>query len=199
MPSPADTLDAVLPHVRAALVAAVGAAMLILGTPGLDQFDNDQWSSGEDRVERQSERFGRFAVLAADFNRVVRMPVVRMLQPLQRPLRIAQSWALYPRGPAKIRRFELAVDGVVVYRSNDPQADWLGEALRYRRIRPIVASWCFGRSKSAEGLLAWIATRAKVRFHASQTLEIRCTIAPFPGTAEPTVTKRTAMPLQGTP
>jgi hypothetical protein len=166
---------------RAALVLAAGAVMFVLATPGLDQMGEDWLSSESDRAEVRGNPLGALQIAAADFNRSVRLPLVAWLEPLQRPLRIAQGWSLYGAGPNKVKRFELWADGQLVYRSHDPDARWLAGTLRYRRIRPIVAALCGKRSKSDDQLVRYLARRAG-RELGAQELVALCTSSPWPGT-----------------
>jgi hypothetical protein len=155
--------------------------MFVLATPGLDQMDEDWLSSEDKRAEVYARPLGGLWVAAADLNRAVRLPLVEWLAPLQRPLRIAQGWALYGAGPNKVKRFELWADGQLVYRSHDPSARWLAGPLRYRRIRPIVAALCGKRSKSDEQLVRYLGRRAGSELGARE-LVARCTVSPWPGT-----------------
>jgi hypothetical protein len=168
-------------HLRAALVLAVGAAMFVLATPFLDQMGEDWLVSEAARAEMRREPLGGLSVAAADLNRAVRLPLVEWLAPLQRPLRIAQSWSLYGTGPNKVKRFEVWADGRLVYRSHDPSARWLASTLRYRRIRPIVAALCGKRSKSDEQLVRYIGKRAERELGAREIVAL-CTVSPWPGT-----------------
>ncbi|MEQ1503324.1 MAG: hypothetical protein ABMB14_13890 [Myxococcota bacterium] len=122
--------------------------------------------------------FGVLALPALEHSRLV-----AVLEPLQRPLRIAQSWNLYGRGPKKVKRFELAVDGVVRYRSNDPEAAFLAPLLRYRRIRPIVTALCGDRSEVRDAFVAFVADQVWADDPAARHLTVRCTVSPWPGDA----------------
>jgi hypothetical protein len=155
---------------RAVAVALAAAAMFVLATPGMDGFgdgpvpdDANAWEAFWRRV-----------------NTSVRMPVVRALEPLQPPLRLHQGWSLYPSGPNKVRRMEIRVDGALVYRSNDGDADWLAAVLRYRRVRPVVASTCLERSRNDVELIGYIVRRARADFPDVSEVEVRCTIEPWP-------------------
>jgi hypothetical protein len=147
--------------------------MLILATPGLDLLD----------TEVDPARSTPWSAFWIGVNARVRMPIVRWFEPLQRPLRIAQSWSLYPRGPAKVRRFEVLVDGQVVYRSNDDDADWLASVLRYRRVRPIVGATCNNRSKNDDELVDYVVREARADFPQATEIVVRCTVSPWPGTS----------------
>lgn len=172
-------------HLRGVAVLAAAFLMFALGTPGLDLVHGDRWLPGTAARERQLQRpYGQIAVLVADVNRSVRLPIVDVLTPLQRPLRLAQSWGLYGAGPRDMRRFEIRVDDRVVYRSADPEHTWLRSVLRYRKLRPIVDAHCTGESKNSEGLAAWIVARARRDFPEATTVWMGCSVRPWP-TARP--------------
>lgn len=175
-----------VPHLRAALILAVGAVMLLLATPGLDLLDPHSFDSPQTRERQLAEPFGAWTVAMADLNRAVRLPLVRAIEAAQRPLRIAQSWSLYAGGAADVRRLELVVDGVVRYRSNDPDATWLAPTLRYRRVRPMVVALCHRRGGNAEELLAYIVRRARREFPGAAEVVARCVEAPWPEAGQPT-------------
>lgn len=165
-----------LDHVRAVAVLLAGFSMLMLGMPGLDLLGPKRFAPGsKERADILEEPWGRISVGAADLNRAVREPIVAVLTPIQRPLRMAQSWGLYGGGPAKLRRLEIYVDGRLVFRSNDPEATWLEPALRYRRIRPVVDAHCMGKSKNTPGLMTWIVRRAREDFPEATHLRLQCT------------------------
>lgn len=157
-------------HARAVAVALAAAAMFVLATPGVDSFDDGPVPDDANAWEAFWWRV----------NAAVRMPVVRALQPLQPPLRLNQSWSLYPSGPNKVRRMEIRVDGALVYRSNDRDADWLAPVLRYRRVRPVVASTCLERSRNDTELVRYLVRRARADFPGATEVEVRCTIEPWP-------------------
>lgn len=154
--------------------------MLLLATPGLDLLDAGSFKAPEARARRLAQPFGAWAVAMADLNRAVRLPLVRGIEAVQRPLRIAQSWSLYNGGPADVRRLELVVDGVVRYRSNDPALTWLAPTLRYRRVRPMVVALCNRRGENAEALVAWVVRRARRDYPGTTEVVARCVEAPWP-------------------
>lgn len=194
------TLHRAVEHIRGAAVLGVALLMLILGTPGLDLLGPQLWLPGS--VGRQEQisvhPLGWIPVWFADANRAVRQPIVDWVTPLQRPLRLAQAWGLYGRGPRDVRRLEIAVDGQVVYRSNDPEARWLRSVLRYRKIRPIVDAHCGGHSKNSLGLSRYIARKALEEWPDAQEIEIRCVVRPWKA-PEPTkvLHRRTLTPPWG--
>lgn len=169
-------------HARAAIVLAVGFAMATLATPALDQYDENTLRSEQERARARTHSLGWLEIAAADLNRNLRMPMVKMLGPVQRPLRIAQSWALYGNGPNRVKRFELWADGALVYRSNDPEKRWLSSVLRYRKIRPMVGSLCSNRSHNEDALLSYIGRQAEHELGAKKITAV-CTVSPWPGDA----------------
>lgn len=179
-PHPAPTRNSWV-HVRAGAVLLAAVLMLVLGFPGLDLVNGDRYSTPASR-KRVTERFplGFVAVAAADVNRMFRAPLVDVLKPLQRPLRISQSWGLYGAGPKRVQRLELAIDDNLVYRSQSGTETWMAATLRYRRLRPMVDALCSLDSAREEALLTWLAARAAEDFPDSGSLEVRCTVAQFP-------------------
>jgi hypothetical protein len=170
-----------LRHARAMTVLFVGALMLILGFPGLDLVGGKSFSTEQSR-ERMMQRspLGWVAVAAADLNKVVRQPAVKLFKPLQRPLRIAQSWGLYGSGPRRLSHLEVRIDGSLVYRSQSDTAAWRASTFRYRRVRPVISALCAGDHERESAFVDWIATLAAVDFVEAQTVEIQCVVGPFP-------------------
>jgi len=147
-------------------VLLVGSWLFLLGTPGLDFLDSkDQGVIGR-------------------FNRAVRVPLIRPLEPIQKPFRIAQNWSLYRDGPARVRRLEVWVAGELRYRSLDSEYDWLAPQLRSRRLRPVVESSCrytSGKARNWRGLTRYVAERALERWPEATQVQLTCTVSPFPG------------------
>ncbi len=162
---------------------------LILATPGLDLLGTNQLVSEQSRNRMRREPLGFVAIGAADFNRSVRAPFNQALTPLQRPLRIAQSWGLYAGGPKQLDRMEILIDDTLVYRSKDPDHTWLASVLTYRRIRPIVAYTCYGKSRNDAHLIAYVVDRARRDFPDASEIVVQCTEVPFPGLAKPEVSQ----------
>ena len=111
------------PIVRAVLLALVYIVVFILATPGLDGLPV-RFLQTEQSIRRVSRDLPEWAVSAlsavSTINRDYRLPVVRKLTPIQRPLRIEQTWRLYGDGPRLVRRMEIRVDDEAIYRSGDP-------------------------------------------------------------------------------
>ncbi len=91
----------------------------------------------------------------------MRRPIVAWLEPLQRPLRIAQSWSLYGSGPNRIVRMEILVDDELWFRAGDPEHTFQKAFLRYRRIRPIAVHTCLDDSKHSQRLVEILADRVR--------------------------------------
>jgi len=174
----------------AAVVLFLTAAELSLATPGLDRLGDHKFEKPKARAAMMEQTLGFLAVYGADFNRAVRLPVNRRLGTLQRPLRIAQSWSLYGGGPEEVQRLEVLVDGQLLFRSKDPERDWLEPVLTYRRVRPIVATTCGGSSLNDDNLVAYIIRRARADYPAAQQVVVRCTAAPFPDLKLPVESQR---------
>ncbi|HMU81122.1 MAG TPA: hypothetical protein PKC57_12760, partial [Microthrixaceae bacterium] len=128
---------------QAALLLGVHLLFWVLGTPGLDLMTTMQYLTPQNREKLSQQVPAPVATAIFDlamFNRAVRLPVVELFAPIQKPFRIAQSWHLYKDGPAKLQRLEIFVDDQLVHRSVDPGHAWLEPQLRYRRVRPMVES-----------------------------------------------------------
>ena len=111
----------------------------------------------------------------------VRAPITRRLDPLLKPLRIDQSWHLYGRGERKLKRFEIEVDGEVVFRSNDPERQWLQPVIEFRRTRQIYTRMCADGGGGKQAYFGWIAARAQKDFPGTTEVLARCTAAPWIG------------------
>ena len=166
-------------HITAALVLFCCVAEGLLATPGVDQLGANRLTTEKSRHRMKQEPLGFVAVGAADANRAVRLPLVNLLSPLQRPLRIAQSWGLYGGGPSGVERMEILIDNTLVYRSKDPAHEWLAPVLTYRRVRPIVNTTCQSDSRNDAHLMAFILTHARADFPDAKEVVVRCTTAEF--------------------
>lgn len=173
-------------HLRAAAVLALLFALTCLGTPGFDLIPRGHLAPGTPERAKATERWpGRFEIAASDVNRVVREPVVRVLTPLQRPLRLAQAWHLYGDGPNRVRHMEIRVDGELVFRTRDPEHAWMRRVLVSRKVRPVVDAHCNGKSANSAGLASYLVRRAREDFAGMERFELTCFRRPWPGTAEP--------------
>ena len=178
------TADELHAQLRAAVVAFVAVTMLILGFPGLDGMTEKWMTDPGERAKAQRTLSGRLQVVAADTNRWVRLPVERALAPLQRPLRLAQSWSLYGSGPDRVVRGEVWVDGELWFRSGDPEHAWQSSFLRFRKIRPVLDTTCNGNSPNARHLVAFLAARARRERPETREVMFRCTATRWPGNGE---------------
>jgi len=173
-------------HLRAALILMLWGALLLLGTPGLDFLDASSLRSSAEKAEFRAHYPSPWAglgIAVAEANREWRLPVVAAITPLQRPFRVSQEWFLYRDGPAKVRRLEVRVDGELLHRSADPAYPWLADVLRNRRIRPVVESTCGAEEgPNWRGLVRLVVARARLERPDARAVELRCTVAPFPGT-----------------
>ena len=177
--------SAVRGHIRGALVLFSLVCILVLGFPGLDAIGESQWRPGSaKRKELVAQPGGFLVAAAADLNRAVRMPIVRALTPLQRPLRLAQTWGLYPGGPHWALHMEISVDERLVYRSEDPEYTWLRSTLHYRRIRPMGDAICHATSKNRRGFIRYITRRARQDYPDATRVDIRCFKTAWPGTGK---------------
>ncbi len=174
------------PELRAALVGCVAVAMGILATPGLDFIPSNALKSQRDR-DRVEERVGAAGMRVAEgvygFNRRIRMPLVRLLEPIQKPFRIAQTWNLYRDGPRRVRRMEIQVDGVPVYRTGDPVLQWLGPQLGSRKIRPVLETTTRSRrSRNWKGISRYIVEKAREDYPQAEEVALLFLVGDFPGT-----------------
>jgi hypothetical protein len=169
-------------RLRAALLAVVYLGLLVLATPGIDSLGMDGLSRKERQLGRQAG-VPEVALDALELIGDVRRPLVRLLTPLQRPLRIEQSWGLYGGGVASVRRMEILLDETLVYRTEDREHDWLEPVLRNRRLRPMVDTVSRKPGSENRDALRWlIADRAAAEHPELSRIEVRFTVAPFPGT-----------------
>lgn len=109
-----------------------------------------------------------------------RREVAQVFGPVLQPLRIAQSWTLYGTGPMIVRRFEVLVDGQLVYRAGDGAYPWRRATFTYRRVRPTVVHTCIGDGKNARHLARWVVAEARAEFPEAQEIVLRCTTTPWP-------------------
>lgn len=170
-------------HLRALLILLTCAFIGILGTPGLDFIkvgDLETPKERQEAVARYGHPWADIGIAIASFNREVRFPIVRRLEPLQRVPRISQNWSLYRDGPGKLRRMEIYVDDTLRYRSVDPEHAWLGPQLRSRRVRPVVESTTIQyESQNWRGLARYIIQCAQRDFPGVQKVELVATEGRF--------------------
>jgi hypothetical protein len=136
--------------VRAALLALVWIDLVVLAPPGLDLV------SGLDTLSRKEmwDLQARYGVLAADialdavqWNARFREPMLPLFQLPLRPIRGMEGWALFSRGRSSLRRFEVEVDGEVIYRSASESRNWRLSSLRNRHTRPMAESFARGEGE----------------------------------------------------
>jgi hypothetical protein len=169
---------------RAICILAAHAALLLLGTPGLDFLPPKHLQSkrSQNAMEAQHGAFKtQLAVAAADLNRL-RLPIEDSIGQIQPIFRIAQSWHLYRDGPRQTHKLEIRIDGVIVYRTLDPQLTWLDPILRNRRIRPVVESMVTKpKAGNRMGLGRLIVTQARNDFPKVRQVEIISLYGQRPG------------------
>lgn len=167
---------------RAVCLLLVYAALGVLATPGFDA--PGAWTTEAGEVEVRATRAAPLAdviVAAASFNRAIRLPLVRALQPLEVPLALEQSWALFASGPARFETLSIRVDGDEVYRTQRP-GRWSAPELRERRVRPLVDNWVDGAASTTDGpLVWWLCGKVSAAFPDGETIEILGLWGPFPG------------------
>ncbi len=161
-------------HLRAGLILAVYAVLLVVGTPGLDHLG---WRLSSREEARLEKRFGptvaRVGKRLMAFNKEFRRPVANRVGKFQPVFRIRQAWNLYRDGPRQIYRLEVRVDGEPVYRTEDPELDWLAPQLRNRRMRPVVEStvrkW---KSGNWRGLSRFVVAQARQTWPQAERVEL---------------------------
>ncbi len=159
---------------RAGLIFLVYVVLLIVGTPGLDHLG---WRMSKKSEARMIKRLGPtntgVAKHLVDFNKEVRRPVAKKVGGFQPVFRIRQAWNLYRDGPYLIYRLEVRVDGEPVFRSKDPDLDWLEAQLSNRRIRPVVEStvkkW---KSANWRGLSRFVVAQARAEWPEAKRVEL---------------------------
>lgn len=169
-------------QLRAVLLAAVYIGLFILATPGLDSLGIERLTKAE-RQKLIRAGTPQWAVeLGVDIG-TLRRRLLKPLTPLQRPLRIEQSWGLYGQGQSRVRRMEIYLEDGLVYRSGDSAHEWLEPVLRNRRLRPMVDTVSRKPSaKNRDALLGLIVERAVSEQPQLGVVEVRFTVARFPGT-----------------
>jgi hypothetical protein len=174
-------------HARAGALALVYAMLTLLATPGLDMLDTrglHKPSAREEMIRRHGPAIGNLGLAIFDLNRAAREPVVRAVEPVQRPFRISQSWSLYLDGPTQLMRMEVQVDGRPVYRSVDPTLTWAEPVWRYRRVRPMVETLVArADAPNRDGVARAIAARAQRDFPGVTRVDVVALWGPFPGDA----------------
>ena len=169
-------------RIRAILLAVVYVSLFILATPGIDSLGIDRLTQAERQKMIREGTPAWVLDLGEDVGQL-RRQLLRPLTPLQRPLRIEQSWGLYGQGQSRVRRMEVYLEDALVYRSGDPEDDWLEPVFRNRRLRPMVDTVSRKPSaKNRNALMSLIAQRAAEQNPQLSAIEVRFTIAKFPGT-----------------
>ena len=174
-----------LPQLRAALVLLVASTLLCAGAPWFDYVPASIHSPETiDRAVATSPAWVRpvqRAMLTFEVN--VRRPLANELRPIEKLFRIAQSWHLYRNGPGRVARLEIWADGTLLHRSLDDEHDWLEPILRCRRVRPVAeAVVTADGGRSEVGFTRFVVERIRAERPETQTVELRATWSPWPGT-----------------
>jgi hypothetical protein len=175
-------------RIRALILAVIYALFFVLATPGLDGIPSNFLSSEKSQQKMAEQLPGVVVSLlkrVADFNRDIRKPLVKRLTPIQRPLRMEQTWRLYGDGPGLVHRMEIRVDEEVIYRSGDPLLDWGEGSWRFRRLRPVPATMadrCKKRNQPVNrlGFSRLVTERARRDFPDAERVEVRILSGHFP-------------------
>lgn len=171
---------------RASFALLAHAVVWILATPGIDFLGINDYrtpASQSALIKDVGRVPAQLLFGLAAFNRNIRIPLVDLLAPLQRPFRISQEWSLYRDGPAQYRTLEVWIDEELRFRTADPEHAWRASQLRNRRIRAMVESTA--QKKNApnwRGLSRFIVSSAREDFPDAQKVEMRAMVGPFPGT-----------------
>jgi len=164
------------------LLAVIYSGLFILATPGVDSLGIDRLTKA-DRQKLIREGAPVWLLDLGNDIGALRRRLLKPLTPLQRPLRIEQSWGLYGQGTSRVRRMEIYLDEALVYRSGDSEHEWMEPMFRNRRLRPMVDTISRKPSAKNRDALMWlIATRAAAQHPQLSSIEVRFTIARFPGT-----------------
>jgi len=159
--------------------------MGVLATPGLDYMPRNALRTAKNRALLE-ERIGavpaRIGFGLVTFNRKLRLPLVELLGPLQKPFRIAQSWNLYRDGPKRMRKMEIQIDDQAVFRLGDPELDWLRGPLSNRKMRPVMESTARStESRNWRGFARFVIDRAREDYPQAQSVALIFKVGDFPG------------------
>jgi len=177
------------PHLRAVILALVYGIFFLLATPGLDGVPRGFLNS-QAKQDRLAETVPSSVVWwmaeAMEINRNIRIPLTKILAPLQPPLRLEQTWRLYGDGPPLVRKMVILVDDEPVYRSEDSELNWRESAWRMRRLRPMPATIA-GRCRRGNqpvnriGFSRLVTEWALEDFPGAQRVEVRIIAGRYPG------------------
>ncbi len=189
-------------HFKPIVLLLVYTTLLLVGTPGLDFLKRESFS--EQQLNRFRDRYG--SVLTGigigfnEFNIQVRHPIVKRIGSFQTVFRIRQAWHLYRDGSHATRRLNIRVDDQLVYRTNDPDFNWLEPQLRSRRLRPMV-EMTTKNFKSANwlGLSRYVVEQARERWPEARRVELLARSGKRPGTKMKTTHRITARAPNWTP
>lgn len=185
-------------RLRAVFLAAVYLGLFALATPGIDSLGSRL--NKQARQEALDEGVPKFVLDGIAAVGRARRPFLKYLTPLQRPLRIEQSWGLYGSGVSRVRRMEVFLDGALVYRTEDDEHDWMEPVFRNRRLRPMVDTVSRKpNARNRDGLMWLIAERAVSARPETSEIEVRFTVARFPGTDPRTAHAFRMVPPEWTP
>lgn len=169
-------------HLRAILLALVGVGLFILAPPGLDSLSTRKLSEKE-RAESISHGIPEAALDVLDGILKARRPLLSVLTPLQRPLRIEQTWALYGSGFKQVNRMEVLLEGEMVYRSGDDALDWMVSVFHHRRFQPMIETVSSKpNATNRDAMLGFIVDRAVAENPDLREIEVRYTRGKPPGT-----------------
>ena len=161
---------------KAIIITVVYLVLLIVAAPGLSFLKPGLLRTDKAKATYRAEHgvLATTLVSAAGNLRRTQEPLAKALGGFQPIFRVRQSWHLYRDGPSTIRRMEIRVDGVPVYRTMDDHLRWAEPIFRNRRIRPMAETLVKKpRAKNRAGLGRYIVARARADFPAAQVVEIR--------------------------
>ena len=160
---------------KAISLTLVYLVLLAVAAPGISFLKPNLLSNEKARAKFRATHgaLAEYAASSAADIRRLQQPLSRALGRFQPIFRVRQSWHLYRDGPSTIRRMEVRVDGVPVYRTNDPELEWSEPIFRNRRIRPMAETLVKKpRAKNRAGLGRYIVDRARRAFPEANEIEI---------------------------
>ncbi len=155
--------------------ACLGFFFLCAGTPGLEAVGTKhRTEKGRAQLHRKlGTPMAAISIGAGQLNDHVRLPVARLFRPFQRAFGLDQSWDLYGGVQKRIHRLVIEVDDRVVYRTNDPTADWLAGPLAQRRMRAVADTVVSHRSAQQwDHFAAFVVHRARTDFPNARTVDV---------------------------
>ena len=166
------------PKLRAALIALAAAVSLLEGFPTprtshalmatpLYQAELARWSGilGHLGLDVEPAELGDWAVSLSDSVNAFHAELLVPFRPFFDALGVSQRWSLFPIADTHPVWMHIearcggARDFELVYRPNDPEADWEADVLEYRRVRATWNPSIRGPRDSQRAFVDWVAHR----------------------------------------